>query len=142
MTSPGLEEDMLRPFPELSAYGEGLRRGEFLIPRCRDCGQAHWHPRPFCPFCHGANITAERALGGGTVYSHTVIRSVDSPYVLAYVTLDEGPSMLTNIVGSDVDAVAIGSRVVAVVEHGETAAACVRFALAPPAPRSPTEDSA
>ena len=31
--------------------------------------------------------------------------------IVAYVTLDEGPSMMTNIVDADADAIRIGQRV-------------------------------
>jgi uncharacterized OB-fold protein len=46
------------------------------------------------------------------------------PYVVAYVQLDEGPQLLTNIVGCDPSAVSIGMRVkvdfvpVAAAPHG------------------------
>ena len=36
---------------------------------------------------------------------------MDKPYAIAYVTLDEGPSMMTNIVDADADAIRIGQRV-------------------------------
>lgn len=53
--------------------------------------------------------------GRGTVYSYTVIRQNFSrafrallPYVVALVDLDEGPRLMTNIVGCDPGAVRIG----------------------------------
>jgi hypothetical protein len=39
------------------------------------------------------------------------MRRVSPPYALAYVTLDEGVSMMTNIVECDFDAIRIGQRV-------------------------------
>ena len=33
------------------------------------------------------------------------------PYALAYVTLDEGPTMITNIVDCDLDTIQIGQKV-------------------------------
>ena len=39
------------------------------------------------------------------------MRRADVPYIVAYVTLDEGPSMMTNIVDADADAIRIGQRV-------------------------------
>jgi uncharacterized OB-fold protein len=58
------------------------------------------------------------ASGGGTVYSYTVIRQNFSrafrdllPYVVALVDLDEGPRVMTNIVGCDPADVRIGARV-------------------------------
>ena len=39
------------------------------------------------------------------------MRRTEVPYVVAYLTLDEGPSILTNIVDTDADAIRIGQRV-------------------------------
>lgn len=51
------------------------------------------------------------AGGQGVVHSYSVMRRVETPYVLAYVRLDEGVVLLSNIVDCDVDDVAIGQRV-------------------------------
>ena len=40
-----------------------------------------------------------------------VIERADPPYVLAWVTLDEGPIMTTNIVDCDLASVRIGDKV-------------------------------
>jgi uncharacterized OB-fold protein len=39
------------------------------------------------------------------------MRQAKIPYAIAYVTLDEGPTMMTNIVETDLDAIRIGQRV-------------------------------
>ena len=39
------------------------------------------------------------------------MRRTEVPYVIAYVTLEEGVTMMTNIVDCDPDAVRIGQRV-------------------------------
>ena len=53
------------------------------------------------------------ATGTVTIYSATVTRRAGPvPFMLAYVTLDEGPTMMTNIVDcGDFDDVKIGQRV-------------------------------
>ena len=48
------------------------------------------------------------------------MRRAAKPYVLAYVTLDEGPTMMTNIVTPDLDAVRIGQRVRVTFEETNT----------------------
>ena len=72
--------------------------------------------------------------GTGEVYSFTITRSGGGrrwrehlPYVVAYVTLDEGPTMLTNIVGCDPESVEIGMRVRAVFDDTGEGHALVRF---------------
>jgi hypothetical protein len=51
------------------------------------------------------------ASGHGEIYSYSVMRRAEPPFVIAYVRLAEGPVMLTNIVDSDPDAFAIGKAV-------------------------------
>ena len=98
------------PNLETQAFWDAAAQGHFLIRRCKVCNRAHWYPRPFCPFCWGVAEWVE-ASGRGTIYSYSVMRRAPEPYVVAYVTLAEGPTMLTNIVECDFDALAIGQTV-------------------------------
>jgi len=47
------------------------------------------------------------------------MRRVPVPYALAYVTLEEGVTMMTNIVDCDLDAIRIGQRVRLVFKPAE-----------------------
>lgn len=89
------------PTPETQHFWDAARQGQFLVPRCHDCGRTHWYPRAICPFCWSAAIAWNPSPGHGTVYSFTVVRhsTGTQPVVLAFVTLAEGPSMLTHLVG-------------------------------------------
>jgi len=98
------------PHPDTQEFWDAAAAGRFLIRRCGACGKAHWYPRPICPFCSGETAWVE-ASGRGTIYSYSVMRRAEAPYVIAYVTLAEGPTMLTNLVGCDPDALAIGGAV-------------------------------
>ncbi|WP_370274988.1 Zn-ribbon domain-containing OB-fold protein [Pararhodobacter marinus] len=92
-------------------FWQGTEAGDFLLARCGDCGEAHHYPRAVCPFCRSEAIRFEPASGKATIYSLAVTRIPDKPLrVVASVTLDEGPTILTNIVDAD-DAVAIGDPV-------------------------------
>lgn len=89
----------------------------FTLPRCGDCGKFHFYPRPVCPHCASTRIAWADASGRGEVYSHsTVYRAPspefkkDLPYVIAIVQTDEGPHLLSRIVGVAPDAVKIGLR--------------------------------
>lgn len=44
------------------------------------------------------------------IYSYSVARGKE-PFCVAYVTLAEGPTMLTNIVECDLDALKVGQKV-------------------------------
>jgi uncharacterized OB-fold protein len=43
------------------------------------------------------------------------------PYAIAYVTLAEGPKMMTNIVDTDLDAIKVGQKVKLVFKETEDA---------------------
>ena len=87
------------------------QQGVLRLRRCTACQKPHWYPRPVCPFCLG-DTEWEDASGLGTIYSVTVTRRAGPiPYALAYVALDEGVTMLSNIVDCDLDTVHIGQRV-------------------------------
>jgi len=76
------------------------------------------------------------ASGRGTIYSYTVNRrgAADLPqyrqagvYVLAYVELEEGPRIMTNIVECDPDSVRIGQKVELVFHDTGEGSALARF---------------
>jgi uncharacterized OB-fold protein len=99
------------PTEDSKSFWEAAKEGRFLIKRCLACEQAHWYPRPLCPFCFSERTEWQPASGGGVIYSYSVMRRAPQPYVVAFVTLDEGPAMLTNIVACDPDSLSIGQRV-------------------------------
>jgi len=91
--------------PETREYWEGAKRGELRIERCQSCGKAYFYPRPFCPFCSSRDVAWFTASGRGRLYSYVInqrpARGFEDfvPYVIAIVELDEGPRMMTNIIG-------------------------------------------
>jgi uncharacterized protein len=89
------------------------------VPTCGGCGRVHWYPRAICPFCGSDKIEWRDASGKGTIYTFSVMRRAKEPYVIAYVTLAEGPTMLTNVVDCDFDALAIGQPVSVVFAETE-----------------------
>jgi uncharacterized OB-fold protein len=100
-----------QPNAETQAFWDAAEQGRFLIGRCTACGKAHWYPRKTCPFCWSEKTEWVEASGRGTIYSYSVMRRAPGPYVVAYVTLAEGPTMLTNLIDCDFDALTIGQAV-------------------------------
>ncbi|HRH86619.1 MAG TPA: OB-fold domain-containing protein [Rubrivivax sp.] len=98
-------------YPETRPFWEAAAEGRLLVKRCDDCGEHHHYPRDGCPFCGSVRTSWHQAGGQGTIYSFSVMRRAEVPYIVAYVTLDEGPTMMSNIVDADADAVRIGQRV-------------------------------
>jgi uncharacterized OB-fold protein len=97
--------------PETAPFWEAAARGQLLIKRCSACGQPHYYPRALCPFCGRDATRWQPASGAGIIYSYSVMRRAETPYAIAYVTLDEGVTMMTNLVDCDFDRLAIGQRV-------------------------------
>jgi uncharacterized protein len=92
-------------------YWAAAREGLLKLRRCTACLESHWYPRPVCPFCSG-DTEWVAARGTGEIYSVSVTRRAGPiPYALAYVTLDEGVTMMANIVDCDLDTLRIGQRV-------------------------------
>lgn len=99
------------PTPDSLPFWQAAKEGRFLVKRCLDCGQVHWYPRPDCPMCFSDHTEWQSGRGTGVIYSYSVMRRATPPYVVAFVTLTEGPTMLTNLVDCDPDALAIGQAV-------------------------------
>jgi uncharacterized protein len=107
------------PVPQINdenrAFWTSGRDGELQIARCSDCGYWIQPPSPRCPQCLGSDVAPQPVSGHGTVYTYTINRrewspGLQVPYVIAIVQLDEQADLrlMTNIVGCDVDEVAIG----------------------------------
>ena len=95
-----------RPAPESLPYWQAAKEHRLALPRCEEC-EKFWHPPSrTCPHCLSANFTFRDVSGRGKVFSfvtfHRVYRPAfaeEVPYVVALVELEEGPRLLTNILG-------------------------------------------
>lgn len=96
---------------ECQAFFDATVAGKFLIKFCRACGERHFYPRDICPHCLSAETEWQESCGLGEVYSFSVMRRVAEPYAIAYVRLDEGVTVMSNLVNCDLDDLQIGQRV-------------------------------
>jgi uncharacterized OB-fold protein len=99
------------PTPETAPFWEAAAQGRLLVRTCTGCGRGHHYPRPICPFCGSDRTEWREASGRGVIYSYSVMRRATPPYAIAYVTLDEGPTMMTNLVDCDFAVLRIGQPV-------------------------------
>ena len=103
--------------PEAEPFWTAAAEGRLVVPVCDSCGHHIWYPRSWCPVCQSDDVTWTEMSGRGTVYARTILhRSMGpwndaTPYVAAYVELDEGPRILTNVVADDPTSVVIGTQV-------------------------------
>lgn len=121
---------------ETQPFWSAATEGRLVLARCDRCESVIWYPRQFCPRCHTTDVSWFDASGRGHVYSFTIVRQApppwrDSlPYVIAYVELDEGPRVLTNIVDVDVREVVVGAEVRVVFDRSAEGVGVPRFTLA------------
>jgi len=130
-----------KPLPrideESKGYWEACQRRELVVQRCGACGQLRHYPRALCPACLSDRVEWLRCSGRGTVYTFTVTHQNQAPgfrdalpYVLAYVELEEGVRLLTNLVDCAPEAVRIGMTVEVVFDDATPAVTLPKFRLA------------
>jgi uncharacterized OB-fold protein len=121
--------------PESERYWAAAAEGRLLLSECDDCGLVFHYPRARCPDCLADAVEWVEAAGTGEIYTYSTARTMegwpedDLPLIVAYVELDEGPRVLTNV-HADPDQVDVGTRVtVTFVDTAEPDVAVPVFVL-------------
>ena len=107
------------PTPGTEPYWEGAKAGKLMVEWCQDCKKPHHYPRGVCPHCMSSNLEWKQAKGTGEIYTYSIMHAAKPAYVIAYVTLDEGVTMMTNIVDVDPAKVKVGQKVKVVFKPSE-----------------------
>lgn len=94
------------PTPETLPFWEGVRAGELRIQRCRSCERHYFDPRPLCRHCASGDVEWTRVSGQARLVSYIINHRPAPGFqhyspVIAMVQLDEGPTLMTNIVDVD-----------------------------------------
>jgi uncharacterized OB-fold protein len=99
-----------RPAPESEPYWRAARKHRLELPQCDDCGSRWFPPSRFCPHCLSANNHWRQVSGRGRIFSFVIYDRVyhlafeaDVPYVVALIELEEGPRLLSNVIGTAPD---------------------------------------
>lgn len=114
-------EPYAKPLPRLDAlnrkFWESAHGQNLAVQMCRHCADMHFPPSPVCPRCLSDDQTWQKVSGGGTLESWIdVYRAYwpgfapELPYRVCLVRLDEGPMLVSNLVGESA-AVRLGARV-------------------------------
>ena len=104
---------------EYEEFWSKANNGKLLLPRCMDTNQFFWYPRKISPFTLSANVEWVEAAGKGVIYTFSIMRRADPQYVIAYVRLVEGITMMTNIVECDPDSLEVGQPVELLMQESE-----------------------
>ena len=98
-------------------FWQSVRRHRAELQRCDECNRFRFIPSERCT-CGSAASTWTPIGGTGEVYTFTVVHRAPTPYyqekapyVIAHVTLDEGPRMISTIVECQPSEVSIGMPV-------------------------------
>ena len=110
-----------KPTPETKPFWDGVNQGKLMLQRCAACGP-YFYPRPFCPSCFSWDVEWFEASGSGKVYSFVISHRKlpymnGEPYVIAIIELDEGPRMMSNVIGVDPDPAKIACGMPVRVEY-------------------------
>ena len=89
--------------PETQPYWDATAQGRLDIPSCHACDEPFFYPRTSCPRCGSEDVGWVTATGRASLYSYVISHRPAPGFpertVIAVVELEEGPRMMTNIVG-------------------------------------------
>ncbi len=106
--------------PDTGPFWAATRNKVLRYQQCESCDRVVFYPRRHCTGYLDGNLVWKESAGLGAVYTYSVVRQSYHPffrglvpYAVAWIDLDEGPRLVSNIVGVDdpVRDVRIGMRV-------------------------------
>lgn len=106
-------DEYAKPLPLITLLNEpfwvATRKHEINLQQCLDCGAFVWPISVVCQTCWSRSIEWTRVSGRARLSSWIVYHRAfhpafadDIPYHVASVELEEGPRMLSTIVGADI----------------------------------------
>jgi len=110
--------------------------------KCEKCGNIFFPPRKICPNCRRAGKLEDLEFSGnGKVYSFTIIRTAAegftefAPYAIGLIKLEEGPSVISQIVDCEFQDIHIDMPVEVcfrkLMEQGKEGIICYGFKFRP-----------
>jgi uncharacterized OB-fold protein len=108
-----------KPRPRIDTVSKGFwdaaRAGTLTVQRCDDCGHNHYPGTPVCPNCLSSKQSWAPVSGRGTLLSWVRFHRAywdefrdELPYAVILVGLEEGPLMISNLMGAEPESLKIG----------------------------------
>jgi uncharacterized OB-fold protein len=128
-----------KPLPPITAkslpFWQATHEHKLLLPRCDHCKTFHTYFEPWCSHCGHEGVHWAPLSGRGRIWSNCrfhkhYFAGFDGPYNVAMVELEEGPRIMTNIVGTPngtLDEMPIGMAVEAVFEEVNDTVTLLKF---------------
>ena len=117
------EKPLPQPNEITGPFWEASKNHELKLQRCGSCGGYRYPPGEICPHCRSNNLEWVKVSGRGKVYTWSVIHQVyhpafaeEVPYALVAVELEEGPRMVTNLVGCPPEEISVDMPVAVTFE--------------------------
>ena len=124
------------PEPDTQPFWDATKEHKLNYQVCEN-GHVIFYPRVHCPTCGSLKSEWKTSKGAGSIYSFSIVRlnrhpafAPLVPYAVAYVDLDEGFRIMTNVVDTDVEALECGQRVKVQWEDQESGIAFPLFTRA------------
>ncbi len=132
------DEATKKPLPtpdtDSAAFWSGLKEGKLLLQHCLDCGHVQYYQQGMCRRCGGERLEHRAASGRGKVHSFSVVYRApgpafkrDVPYAVLLVDLEEGPRMISSLVGAKPESVTFDMPVQLVCEKASDEITLPRF---------------
>ncbi|MCH7786937.1 MAG: OB-fold domain-containing protein [Chloroflexi bacterium] len=106
MTTTALRPQPRFPEPDTEPFWDATKRHELTYQTCNKCNEVIFFPRRHCTRCGSDDTKWNVSKGAGVVYTFSVVMQSRHPafkdlgaYAVAYVDLDEGFRIMTNVVG-------------------------------------------
>ncbi|HKT77591.1 MAG TPA: Zn-ribbon domain-containing OB-fold protein [Sphingobium sp.] len=112
-----IERAAPKTLPISAPFWEGTREKKLMLQYCLDSGQYQFYPRPVSIFTGSRNLEWREVSGEGEVFTYTIARvgrgplEGVTPFIVATIRLDEGVTIMSNVIDCDLDRIAIGLRV-------------------------------
>jgi uncharacterized OB-fold protein len=124
------------PEPDTQSFWDATKQHKLTYQVC-DKGHTVFFPRSHCPTCGSRNLQTRESKGEGAIYTYSIVRlnrhpmfAPLVPYAVAYVDLDEGFRIMSNIVDVDVESLQVGDRVKLAWENQESGVSLPLFTRA------------
>ena len=128
------EKNFPNPTLETEIYWQGCRDHKLLVQQCASCGNVQFYPRVMCTNCISKDVEWIKASGAGKIKSFTIIHRAISkayleevPYVVALIELEEGPTIMSNIIDCEPKSLVIGMDVEVTFENWSEAISIPKF---------------
>ncbi len=127
-----------RPVPvpdeRSAAFFAAAKKGQLLLKKCRGCSHVLAPQRETCEYCFGEELEWVPASGKGILYSFVLMHQLlhpafkdEVPYNVIVVELEEGPRIVSNMVGTPDEELRVGMPVEAVFEDLSNDVAVPKF---------------